>query len=180
MGALGDDNHEGAAYVFVRTGEVWTQEAKFITDDATEGDNFGYSVSINGKTTLIGSSGKDGYAGSAYVNTLLPEITIIDREVDEGVGTVVFTVDLTPSSGRQVTVQFNTCDGSAIAGQDHYDNSGTLTFNHGEVSKEITVSIIDDSVDEGQEDFFIDLHSATNAVISDSVGRCAINDNDPP
>jgi len=62
----------GAAYVFVRTGGVWTQQAKLTAaSDAAAGDQFGYSVAVSGDTALVGSihdthqGGAD--AGSAYV-----------------------------------------------------------------------------------------------------------------
>jgi predicted amidohydrolase len=71
------DNHAGgadagSAYVFVRSGEVWTQQAKLTASDATAEDYFGISVSISGDTAVIGAYGDahaGGYydAGSAYV-----------------------------------------------------------------------------------------------------------------
>ncbi|MBC8100393.1 MAG: FG-GAP repeat protein [Armatimonadetes bacterium] len=47
----------GAAYVFVRTGDVWLQQQKLKASDATAGDLFGNSVSLSGSgdTALIGT-----------------------------------------------------------------------------------------------------------------------------
>ena len=50
----------------------WTQVAKLTADDGAESDNFGYSVSIDGDTMVIGAYYDDdkGYnSGSAYVFT---------------------------------------------------------------------------------------------------------------
>jgi hypothetical protein len=61
----------GAAYVFVRSGGTWMQQAKLTASDAMPGDEFGYSVSISGDTVVVGSrfadlpAGSD--AGAAYV-----------------------------------------------------------------------------------------------------------------
>ena len=73
IGARLDDDagaDSGSAYVFVRTGTVWTQQAKITATDATAFDNFGFSVSISGDTVVIGSSRDDdagSSSGSAYV-----------------------------------------------------------------------------------------------------------------
>ncbi len=73
VGAQEDDDGgegSGSAYVFVRSGTSWTQQAKLTAADAEPGDYFGYSVSLSGESALIGASSDDdrGYAsGSAYV-----------------------------------------------------------------------------------------------------------------
>jgi len=61
----------GSAYVFVRSGGVWTQQAKLTASDAAASDYFGQSVSVSGDTAVIGAYEDDHaggtYAGSAYV-----------------------------------------------------------------------------------------------------------------
>ncbi len=62
----------GAAYVFVRNGGVWTQQAKLIASDAASEDWFGWSVSIDGDTVIVGAigsyyAGRGGGGGAAYV-----------------------------------------------------------------------------------------------------------------
>ncbi len=73
VGAPGDDGagaDMGAAYVFVRTGTTWSQQAKLIAADAAAFDDFGYAVAITGDTVVIGAPGDDGAGvdmGAAYV-----------------------------------------------------------------------------------------------------------------
>ena len=50
--------YTGAAYIFVRTGTVWTQQAYLKASDATVGDFFGKSVAISGDTAVVGA-GRD-------------------------------------------------------------------------------------------------------------------------
>jgi len=66
-----DDNmaQSGSAYVFVRSGDNWTQQQKLLPSDGAEGDYFGYSVSLSGNTALIGALLHDENLGSAYVFT---------------------------------------------------------------------------------------------------------------
>jgi|CXWL01.1.fsa_nt_gi hypothetical protein len=54
---------QGSAYVFVRSGSVWTQQAKLSASDATLGDHFGYAVSVSGDTVVVGAN----EASAAYV-----------------------------------------------------------------------------------------------------------------
>ena len=45
-GAGGLFNAEGSAYVFVRSGGVWAQQAKLVASDASGGAQFGISVAV--------------------------------------------------------------------------------------------------------------------------------------
>lgn len=75
VGAYLDDDagaSSGSAYVFVRVGGVWSQQAKLTATDAALGDQFGYSVAISNDTVIIGANRDDdggSSAGSAYVFT---------------------------------------------------------------------------------------------------------------
>lgn len=73
VGAYGSDSTSGAAYVFTKTGENWSQRQKLTPSDPCLNGYFGYSVEILNNTVIIGSykdnhSGRT-YAGSAYVFT---------------------------------------------------------------------------------------------------------------
>ncbi len=61
----------GKAYVFVRNGITWSQQAILLASDGLAGDVFGYQVRISGDTALISAHGNDtvagASAGSAYV-----------------------------------------------------------------------------------------------------------------
>jgi uncharacterized repeat protein (TIGR01451 family) len=112
-----------------------------------------------------------------------PEITINDVTVTEGnTGTVnaTFTVSLSSASSQTVTVNFATADSTAtLGGNDYQSNSGILTFNPGDLTKTITVLVNGDTLDEANENFFVNLSGAVNAVLLDSQGQGTISDNDP-
>ena len=73
VGAHLDDDggsKSGSAYVFVRDGDNWTQQAKLTASDAAARDEFGTSVSISGATAIVGSPFDDdagSKSGSAYI-----------------------------------------------------------------------------------------------------------------
>ncbi len=65
-----DGSNSGSAYIFFRSGTTWTQQAKLTASDADIGDQFGYSVSINGDYAIAGAHVDDddgAQSGSAYI-----------------------------------------------------------------------------------------------------------------
>jgi ELWxxDGT repeat protein len=73
VGASRDDDQgsdSGSAYVFVRDGTSWSQQAKLTASDSAADDFFGRAVSISGDTALVGAYADDDQgtsSGSAYV-----------------------------------------------------------------------------------------------------------------
>lgn len=62
--------NQGSAYVYVKSGSSWVQQAMLTASDAAAGDQFGFSVAIDGDTIVIGAVGDDGAfadQGSVYV-----------------------------------------------------------------------------------------------------------------
>jgi Tol biopolymer transport system component len=59
VGAPGDDTttltNAGSAYVFVRTGNAWSFQAKLVSPDPRSGDEFGRAVAVSGATAVIGA-----------------------------------------------------------------------------------------------------------------------------
>ncbi len=70
IGAPGDNEWTGAAYIFTRTGTTWTQQAKLTAVGGIVADEFGFSVALSGDTAVIGASyAGNGWSGFAYVFT---------------------------------------------------------------------------------------------------------------
>jgi hypothetical protein len=65
VGAAKKDATRGAAYVFTRTYDTWTQQQKLVASDAADGAAFGISVAASGDTAVVGAFG----ANAAYVFT---------------------------------------------------------------------------------------------------------------
>ncbi|HEX2620322.1 MAG TPA: hypothetical protein VHL11_09250, partial [Phototrophicaceae bacterium] len=65
--------HQGSAFVFTRSGTVWTQQQELTASDAASDDSFGWSVAIDGDTVVVGAYrddfGSGGNQGAAYVFT---------------------------------------------------------------------------------------------------------------
>ncbi len=114
-----------------------------------------------------------------------PTIQISDASISEGDSgskALWFTVTLSSPSSQTVTVHHATADTTAIAGCDYQAISGTLKFDPGQVSKNIAVTILGDTDYELDEEFWVLLSGATNAMISDDkgIGRILNDDSATP
>jgi len=70
VGSYYGDNNEpntGVAYVFTRTGALWTQQQKLFATDGASNDRFGISVSVKDNLIVVGAYRDDEDAGAAYV-----------------------------------------------------------------------------------------------------------------
>lgn len=95
------------------------------------------------------------------------------------IGPAGFTVGLSTASSQTVTVHYKTANGTALATQDYVPLDDTLTFNPGETSKFIPVTILPDTVNEPTEEFFLDLDTPVNATIAKARGIGTIPNDDP-
>lgn len=80
---------QGAAYVYVNNGEVWTQQSVLMAADGAEEDEVGYAVSISGCTVAIGAFGKTLNGSSQHGAVFV---------LDSNGGTWTQTAELTDAS----------------------------------------------------------------------------------
>ncbi|MBI3922981.1 MAG: hypothetical protein HY318_16285, partial [Armatimonadetes bacterium] len=113
-----------------------------------------------------------------------PGLSISDVSVTEGnSGTTgaVFVVSLSAASGKTITVDYTTANGSAQAGTDYIALTGSMTFAPGDISESVTVTVNGDTLREPDEDFSVNLSNQTNASLLDAAGKCTlINDDATP
>ena len=96
-------------------------------------------------------------------------LSVADAEATEGEdATLDFVVRLDGNPGSDVTVDYRTVDGTATAGSDYTETSGTLTFAPGEDAKTVPVPIADDDVEDNGETFTLVLSNASGATIADA------------
>jgi len=112
----------------------------------------------------------------------IPAIRIEDLTVTEGDGgmlNAVFAVRLSRRSGKTVTVQYSTANGTAMGNSDFITTIGTVTFAPGIINETIAIAVIGDTLNEANETFFIDLANPVNGTISRRRARGTVLDNDP-
>ena len=105
------------------------------------------------------------WSPSLFITKISPSFQLNASEftISEDGGVVVATVTRSGSTEGEVTVGFTTTDETAQAGSDYSPNSGILTFADGETSKTITVTLLDDTVLEGDEAFQISLRNPSGS-----------------
>ena len=107
-------------------------------------------------------------------------ISVADARVDENEGAALsFAVTLSRAATGPVTVEYATSDGTATAGVDYTATSGTLTFQSGDTSKTISVAVLDDSHDEGEETLTLTLSNASGGRVTDGEATGTIENRDP-
>ena len=93
-------------------------------------------------------------------------IRVKDARAKEGKdASLDFAVTLNRAAAGPVTVDYATEDGTATAGADYTATSGTLTFAAGETTKTVSVTLLDDAVDEGKETFKLKLSNPQGAYL---------------
>ena len=117
-----------------------------------------------------------------------PAISVSDATVQEAEGAVLeFSVTLSHASSRTITVSYATQDGTAQAGSDYTARSGTITFNAGDTSQTVSVTVLTDQEDESEETLTLTLSNPSQATLDDATGTGAIENgestvpqDDPP
>jgi Ca2+-binding RTX toxin-like protein len=181
----GSDYTAATGSVDFAAGETTKTIVVAITNDSAVEANEMFDVNLSrGTNALI----KDG-TGVGTINSddvaappPPPTVTVNDVAVNEGAGTLVFTVsrsgDLTGSS----TVAYATANSTAIAGSDYTAASGTITFAVGQATATVMVQITNDTLVESPETLTLNLSGGTNVTIGDGQGVGTINSEDvaPP
>ncbi len=72
VGAMNDDDDNGSAYIYRSEAGAYVREQKITASNGQSGDNFGFSVGIDGGQAIVGAWHSDkgyGDTGSAYIFT---------------------------------------------------------------------------------------------------------------
>ena len=173
------DYQSGSGTLSFAPGQTTRQITVLVNGDLLDEIDETYFVNLSNPTNVTISDNQG--LGTITDDDLPPALSVNDVTVTEGdAGTVdaTFTVSVDTPSGRTVTVDYATADGTAHAPGDYQSRDGTLTFAAGQTSRTITVLVNGDTVDENNETYTLDLSSPTNATISDGVGIGSIVDDD--
>ena len=110
-----------------------------------------------------------------------PTISISDiSQVETNIGTTVFEilVSLSNVNVDEVTVDYETSNGTAEAGIDYQFTSGTVTFSPGETTQTIEVIVNGDITPEAYETFFVNLFNSVGATIDKDQSLGTIKNDD--
>ena len=133
----------------------------------------------------------DSIADSVYIEDMyirsartahpeLPELSVSDSiitEAPDGTAVAQFLVTRSGNSATSVTFTYETVDGSAVATEDYTPiQRRTALLGSGVTQRIISVPILDDSLAENEETFFLRLSRPVGANISDAEGQATIGE----
>ena len=128
------------------------------------------------------AAGGDWADSTTNFTTGVPSVSVQDvvvTEGDSGSRNAEIAVVLSAPSGIDVSVNYATDDGTALAGSDYQAVAGTLIIEAGDPDGLIMVPINGDADSEWpSEDFYLDLDTPTNCTIADGQGVATISDDD--
>ena len=175
-----DDYSAGSVSVTFSTGDgPQTLRLPTTEDEMYEGnEEVALSFSISGPATI---------ASAPSTLTIEDDDTVMigfDPEmytVDEKAGMVTLTVKLLSGNlGRDVTLSYETMDGSAVAGEDYTSTMGMIMLSNTTTTVTFTVPIIDDGLFENNEMFTVLLDGApVGVVLTNAEASVTITDDEP-
>ena len=121
-----------------------------------------------------GGGGWEGGANESWgIDNVEVTLNVVPVE-----STATFNVTLSHSSNDTISAYYTTVDDTALAGSDYVAATGTVTFNPGSTHETISVTVLGDTVAEGDETFEVVLSYPINAAIGDAQGVATITDDD--
>ncbi|MEM8862624.1 MAG: Calx-beta domain-containing protein, partial [Chloroflexota bacterium] len=155
-------------------------EIQVSEDTIIEGDEtFTISFTASSGSVVILASMLVTIIDSTAAPTI-PELIPPDLIVEESTGDAVLQLSLTEVATEEIEVNYTTVSGSAAAGSDFLDGSGTIVFAAGTSQQSVTINIIDDVQTEEDEIFFVEYSAMddTQIDITDNQSQITILAND--
>ena len=153
-----------------------------VTPSGTDG----VTVSVNGTTdcaaqhAVCAADGGMLEDGAQAVISGPAALSMANARVEEERGaTLDFVVSLSRSRNEATTVEYATSDDTARAGEDYTATAGTLIFAANETSRTVSVTVLDDAHDEGEETLTLRLSNPSGARVADHEATGTIENTDP-
>jgi uncharacterized delta-60 repeat protein len=168
----------------------------------TQDGNINVNIGTNGLVTFpervgeVGGYGRIAFENGSYflagrieddfnlIKIISPEPSVISFEqsnitISESSNELTVSIVRNGDTQNIASVDYSTVEGTAKETSDYIVDSGTITFNQGESSKTISLTIIDDVVTESEETFSISLSSPYQSTIGEYNNiEVSIQDND--
>ncbi len=175
------NDYSASNSISIPAGETTGTAPINVIQDSLDEDNESIVVDINSVTNGI-ESGTQQVNASIIDDDQQPSVTLSINTASplaEAAGTANLTATLSEVSGRPVTVNL-TYTGTATAGTD-YSKSDAIIIPAGNTFAQITLTAIDDALDEINETIVVDISTVSNGVeITTEQVTASITDDDIP
>ncbi len=164
VGGIGDNANAGAAWVYNRSGGVWTLEAKLFGSGATGNASQGFSVALSadGNTAIVGGIGDNTNAGAAWIFTRSGGVWTQQGNKLVGTGAV-------GNAQQGVAVSLSADGNTAIVGGNRDNNFAgavwVFTRNGSVWSQQGNKLVVSDAIGNSRFGISLDLSSDGNTII---------------
>ena len=179
--AVGDirlDNASGSSFTVTSTtvyrALVTPTAAGTVTVDVSA--NAARDAAGNGNTAATQASST--YSGTVIPAAMLPTVTLRTQSVPESIGTAMLVVTLDQPASAPLSVPWYTLSSTAASPGDYTNGAGTLIIPSGVTNATISITIIDDAVEEPTETVLVLLSSGTGYDLGGSGATVSILDDD--
>ncbi|WP_339682931.1 Calx-beta domain-containing protein [Gimesia maris] len=181
------DFHGRSGNILFHSGEqTVTLDVPIVDSDSIETDEYFFFKVSNFRTYFFSDSRSISLDGFGASVTILDDdqahISISDLTVNEAAGTAEVTVSLDQPLDAPISLSYTTADQSAVSTEDFLSQSGTLTFDTGQQSKTISITLVNSDLTEADEKFLINLlnleSNGFNLVLTDTQAEVTIIDSD--
>lgn len=123
------------------------------------------ALSLISLILLISSCNGSNNPGNEITSKLAVADVIHERS-STAPTTYRFTINVTPTCSKPITVNYKTVDATAVAGKDYTALTGKLTIPANTLSAYVDVTVLKDSLRQEDQTFTLELSAPTNASIS--------------
>ena len=149
-----------------------------IQDTTSEGDEVFELVVSNPNNALISKARATG-----TIRGEIASLSVADGSAFESDGSIKFSVTLSAPVTKDVSFDYATIAGSALATSDYTSASGNITIKAGDTTAELEVELIDDAIPESNNSFFVEIGTSapsTELIISKERATGTIKNDDVP
>ena len=131
-----------------------------------------------GNVNTAATQASSTYTGTVIPAAMLPTVTLRTQSVPESIGTAMLVVTLDQPASAPLSVPWYTLSSTAMSPGDYTNGEGTLIIPSGVTNATISITIIDDAVEEPTETVLVLLSSGTGYDLGGSGATVSILDDD--
>lgn len=162
-------NADGKITVHFNAGETSKEIRLTVVKDTAASDDETAQLSISGTKNAVTNTASSGGSFTILNDDGRAYLKVRPNTVAEGTDKVMVTVDLVGQVEGDVTFNFTTANGTALAGSDFTTTTTTGKIVHGSTSTQIEVPILNDSISEGNEKFTAQISGGTGGATTASL-----------
>ncbi len=169
-----NDYTSKAGRATIDIGQTSTEIMIDISDDSIVEDIETFLVEISNPHNATIDKNRARAIGTIEIDDK-PILSITGSSASESAGSIKFTVSLSEAfPGNDVSFDYRTIAGSAIAGDDYTAVDDATSIKAGDTTAEIFIKITQDIYEESDEVFSVEISNTTNASIGTGLARGVI------